>query len=47
VAVATGGAASPQLLLQFKELHSEVLERVVAEVVGWRQHNPGAQFYGR
>lgn len=35
------------LLLPFNELDPEVFERVVAEVVGWRRDNRGAQFYGR
>jgi len=34
-------------LLPFHELHPEVFERVIAEIVRWRRDNRGAQFYGR
>lgn len=35
------------LLLPFHQLHPDVFERVVAEIVGWHRNNQGAQFYGR
>lgn len=34
-------------LLPFNELHPEVFDRAIAEIVGWRRDNRGAQFYGR